>query len=90
MVTCSVEGGIARSPLPTRIGWFFLGVGIEEGSMMSPGRTIGSCVVVMSRLRFISLLYQTGEKGDVFLACDSSFIDVQRRETLIGTAAKGR
>jgi hypothetical protein len=64
MVACNVEGGIARSPLPTRIAWFFLGVGMEEESMMSPGRTIVCCCVAI--LRTGSLICNNPVKSERF------------------------
>lgn len=47
IVDWSDDGGIARRPVPTRIGCFFFWAGIKDGSMISPGRTMGSCVSVM-------------------------------------------
>lgn len=55
MVAWRVEGGIARRPVPTRMGCFFFWEGIRVGSIMSPGRTMGSRVVVMVVLLLVFL-----------------------------------
>lgn len=47
-VDCSVSGGTWRRPGPRRRGRFLFDVGIKDGSITSPGRTIGASVAAMT------------------------------------------
>lgn len=48
MVDWRVSGGTGRRPGPRRRGRFLFDVGISDGSIASPGRTIGAWVVAMA------------------------------------------